>query len=213
MNASRRAVMLLLAGWMAPALGAAADSARDLSEQLIPPDLVLSNGEALGLSAGQRQAVRRVQAEVQPGMLPLLRQMREERDALLVLMDAEKPDEGVVLARFGKLNAIEGELKRMRLQMTLGVKRVLTAEQQAKALTLQRKRLSEGGPRGPDSLAAKLRRVKEGLEQWKREGRDVTPLRERWERFRAAEDKGFYRQARQALDEAIALLDAPPPRP
>ena len=54
--------------------------------------------------------------------------------------------------------------------------------------------------------------MKEGLEQWKREGRDVTPLRELWDRFRAAEDKGHYRQARQALDEAIALLDAPPAR-
>jgi Spy/CpxP family protein refolding chaperone len=213
MKTLRRTVTLLIAGGMAVSV-AAAESPRDLLELMIPPDLVLGQAEAIGLSASQRQAVQRIQAELQPRMPPLLRQMRKERDALVLLLQVEKPDEGAVLGQFEKLNAIETELKRLRFQMTVGVKRVLTAEQQAKALALQgERRAGSGGPTGPDSLPAKLRRVKEGLEQWKREGRDVTPLRELWDRFREAEDKGHYRQARQALDEAIALLDAPPARP
>jgi Spy/CpxP family protein refolding chaperone len=213
MKTLRRAMTFLVAGAMALVSAAAAQSPRDLPEQMIPPDLVLAQAEAIGLSAAQRQAVRRVQAELQPRMPPLLRQMRQERDALVALLALEKPDEAAVLAQFEKLNAVETELKRLRIQMTVGVKKVLTAEQQAKALALQGKRLSDStAAAGPDTLPAKLQRVKEGLEQWKREGRDVTPLRELWERFRAAEDKGYYRQARQALDEAIALLDAPPAR-
>jgi Spy/CpxP family protein refolding chaperone len=197
------------------AAGAAAgQSTQDLMDQIIPPDLVLAQSDSIGLSPAQRQAVHRVLLELQPKMPPLLRQMRQERDALVTLLKQEKPEEGAVLAQFEKLNSVETELKRVRFQMTVGVKRILSAEQQAKALALQETRLSESGAGlGPNSLPAKLQRVKEGLEQWKREGRDVTPLRELWDRFRAAEDKGHYRQARQALDEAIALLDKPPPRP
>jgi Spy/CpxP family protein refolding chaperone len=209
-----RVLALAIAVWTAGAPAGAADSPRDLVDQMIPPDLVLAQSEAIGLSPAQRQAVHRVLVELQPRMPPLLRQMRQERDALVALLVQEKPDEAAVLAQFEKLNSVETELKRVRFRMTVGVKRILTAEQQAKALALQETRLADSGAGpGPNSLPTKLQRVKEGLEQWKREGRDVTPLRELWDRFRAAEDKGHYRQARQALDEAIALLDKPPPRP
>ena len=206
--------ILALTVAMGSAGAAAAQSPQDLMDQIIPPDLVLAQSDSIGLSPAQRQAVHRVLLELQPKMPPLLRQMRQERDALVALLKQEKPEEAAVLAQFEKLNSVETELKRVRFQMTVGVKRILSAEQQAKALALQETRLADSGAGpGPNSLAAKLQRVKEGLEQWKREGRDVTPLRELWDRFRAAEDKGHYRQARQALDEAIALLDKPPPRP
>jgi Spy/CpxP family protein refolding chaperone len=213
MRTLRRLVASILATWIGLAPAAGAESPRDLFEQLIPPELVLAEAQAIGLSAKQRQEVQRIQGELQPAMPPLLRRMRQERDALVALLELEKPDEGAVLAQFAKLDAVETELKRVRLQMTVRTKRVLTAEQQAKALALQGKRLTQSdAATGPDTLPEKLQRIKEGLEQWKREGRDVTRLRELWERFREAEDKGYYRQARAALDEAIALLDAPPPR-
>ncbi len=210
MKTWRRNVTLLIAGWLALApLGAAAP--QDLFDELVPPDLVLAHSAALGLSAAQRQAVERIQADLHPRMQPLLRQIGQERDALLVLLKEEKPQEPALLAQLERLNVAEAGLKRLRLQMTVRTKNVLTAEQQANALALQRKRVTETGStpgRGP--LQVKLRRVKEGLEQWKRDGRDTTRLRAMWERFREAEDRGFYRQAREALDEAIALLEAPP---
>jgi len=213
MRPLRRFTTSLLASWIGLASAAGAESPRDLFDQLIPPELVLAEAQAIGLSAKQRQEVQRIQAELQPTMPPLLRRMRQERDALVALLELEKPDEAAVLAQFAKLDAVETELKRVRLQLTVRTKRVLTAEQQAKALALQAQRLTRNGAAtGPDTLPAKLQRIKEGLEQWKREGRDVTRLRELWERFREAEDRGHYRQARQALDEAIALLDGPPPR-
>jgi Spy/CpxP family protein refolding chaperone len=209
----RRTAALVIGAWMVAAAPAAAQSPRDLLELTLPPELVLGEAEAIGLSAAQRQAVQRIQSELRPALPPLLRRIREERDALVTLLRAENPDEDAVLRRFESLDASETELKRLRLRMTVAIKRVLTAEQQSRAQALQAKRLADGGAgMGPESLPEKLRRVKEGLEQWKREGRDVTPLRELWDRFREAEDKGFYRQARQALDEALALLDAPPAR-
>lgn len=207
-----RVVACLLMAALAPA-SFAAGAAQDLFEELVPPELVLAHQAALGLSAEQRQAVERIQREVHPQIAPLLRQMREERDTLVALLKVQTPDEAAVLAQFDELNAAETGLKRLRLEMTVRTKNVLTEEQQAKALALQRKRVTgSAASSGTDTLPAKLRRVREGLEQWKREGRDVTPLRAAWERFRAAEDRGFYRQAREALDEAITLLEAPPAR-
>jgi Spy/CpxP family protein refolding chaperone len=213
-KARRRAATLLIAAWMGSASPGLAQVLRDLFEQVIPPELVLAEADSLGLDAKQREAVRKVQAELQPRMPSLVRQMQQERDALVALLRLDRPDEAAVLAQFERLNAVETEFKRLRIQMTLGVKRVLSAEQQARALALQGRRLTESGAaRGAGTLAAKLQRVRDGLEQWKQDGRDVTRLRELWERFRAAEDRGHYRQARLALDEAIALLEAPPPRP
>jgi Spy/CpxP family protein refolding chaperone len=214
MKTWRRLATPLIAIGIGLAPAAPAESPRDLFDQMIPPELVLAQAEAIGLRSPQREAVQRIQAELQPKMPPLLRQMRQERDALVKLLTLERPDEAAVLAQFEKLNAIETELKRLRLQMTARVKHVLTQEQQEKALALQGKRLTDNAaPAGANTLPAKLARVKEGLEHWKREGRDVTPLRTLWERFREAEDRGHYRQARQALDEAIALLDAAPAHP
>jgi Spy/CpxP family protein refolding chaperone len=213
MNTLSRIVLSLVVLGANAAQTHAAESPRELFEQMLAPDRVLASADALGLDAKQRESVRRVQAETQPRMPPLLRQMADERDALIALLKAERPDEAAVLARFDKLNAIETEVKRLRIQMTLGLKKILTAEQQETARALPGKPLAENENAAPDTLAAKLHRVKQGLEQWKREGRDVAPLRARWERFREAEDRGHYRQARLALDEAIALLDAPPPKP
>ena len=203
----------VIAGWLGLVATVGPGSAQDLFDELVPPDLVLAHSEALGLRAEQRRAIERVLRELHPQMPPLARRMREERDVLVALLKVERPDEAAVVAQFEKLTAVETELKRLRLQMTARTKRVLTAEQQEKALGLQReKALGRGPGAGTESVQAKLQRVRDGLEQWKREGRDVTRLRALWERFREAEDKGFYRQARQALDEAIALLEAPPAR-
>ena len=55
-----------------------------------------------------------------------------------------------------------------------------------------------------------------GIEKWKAEGRDVSELRALWDKFLQADARGRFGEARQALDEAIALLErtetaSPPP--
>lgn len=208
----RRVVTLVLAASLAATAAGGQEPTRDLYEQLVPPELVLAHAEEIGLSPAQRQAVERVRAELGPRMFPLLEQMRKETAALVELLKQEKPDEAAMLAQFEKLSSVETDLKRLRLLMTARTKRVLTAEQQAKALAIQGKRLaSDASGANRYTVRAKLQRVKDALEQWMREGRDVTPLREQWDRFREAEARGFYRQAREALDEAIALLEKPSP--
>jgi heavy-metal resistance protein len=207
----RAAVAAVIAGGLALA-AVGPGSAQDLFYELVPPALILADSHALGLGAEQRQAIEGIVGELHSQMRPLVRQMREEQSGLVALLKVERPDEAAVVAQFEKLSAVETEMKLLNLQMTVRSKRVLTAEQQEKALSLQRNKVRWGPAAGTESVHVKLQRVRDGLEQWKREGRDVTRLRALWERFREAEDKGFYRQARQALDEAIALLEAPPAR-
>ena len=211
MTRLRRVVPLLFLVAAVSSGASGAESPRELVEQMIALDVVLAHADDVGLDARQRESIHRLLSEHHAKMPALLQQMREERDALLALLKLDKPEEAAVLAQFDRLNAVETELKRRRFQMTVGAKKILTPAQQTKALALRDRRTTEGAAVAEGaSLPAKLQRVKDGLEQWKREGRDVAPLRASWERFRAAEEKGHYRQARQALDEAIALLDTPP---
>jgi hypothetical protein len=207
---------LRLLGWMlgSAVLAGFAETSPNVFAQIIAPETVLLRAEEMGLSAEQRQAVQRIQGEFQPRLGPLLRQMHQERDALIALLQQEKATETAVLVQFDRLTGVENELKRLRLQMSVRIQAVLAPEQRKKArgvLPSDRLAGSAAMTSGANTLPAKLQRFKQGLEQWKREGRDVTLLGERWERFREAEAKGHYGQARQILDEALALLDQSPP--
>ena len=125
----------------------------------------------------------------------------------MLLLAQEQPDEATVLAQFEKLNQVEVQLKRIRLQMTLRMKAGLTAEQQAKVRSLN----AAAGPTPRlGSMAAKLERLKQGIERWKKEGRDVAQVRELWERSHRLDVDGHHDEARQALDEVQAILEAPP---
>lgn len=204
------AVSVLLFAAAAPA----ADSGRELFEQMIPPELALSRAAEIGLTAEQRDAVRGATAGLQARVSRLLPELGRERDALAALLRKDAPEEAAVLARFDKLAAVETELKRLRLQMSERTRALLTPEQRTRLQAAQLDRMSgPEGARRPGSLAAQLERVKAGIERWTREGRDVARVREAWDRFREAEARGFYRQARQALEDAEAILgEVPPPR-
>lgn len=180
-------------------------SPQDLIAQMLAPETVLPNAEAIGLSAQQRETLQREIAALQTRMGPLQQRMREETGALVAMLAQARPDEAAVLAQYEKLNATENEVKRLRVRMTLQVKAILTAEQQAKAREL---RSGAVGASARDGIAGKLQRVKQGLERWKHEGRDVTRVRELWEEFQQAAEKRHHAEARRALDEALAILDA-----
>lgn len=184
-----------------------AASPRDLLEQMVPPEIVLQNADEIGLTDAQRQGLRREAAALEAKLKPLQQQLREETAALVAVLTQEKPDEAAVLAHFDELNKVEVELKRLRLLMTLRMKAGLSAEQQAKARRLHAAAGTAGRLGG---MAAKLERLKQGIERWKREGRDVTQARELWERSRRLSEEGRDADAGAVLDEAQAILDAPP---
>jgi Spy/CpxP family protein refolding chaperone len=184
-----------------------AASPQDLFEQMVPPEIVLLHAAEIGLTDAQRHTLRRAAAALEAEMKPWQQKMREETVALVASLSQEKPDEAVVLAQFEKLNKVEVELKRLRLLMTLRMKAELTAEQQAIARKLN---AAAGSAPRLGSMAAKLERIKQGIERWKRDGRDVAQVRELWERSLRLSEEGRDTDARAVLDEAQTLLDTPP---
>lgn len=183
-----------------------------LQEEMISPEWVLSRAAELSLSAEQQSAIRRSTEEFHAPMGRLLREMQRESAALIQSLQDRQTPEAQVLAQFDKLNDVETRLKRVRLQMTLRTRPHLTAEQIQRATAL-RTAASPPPDLRPGSLPDKLRRVKAGIERWTKEGRDTAEINSLWEKFRAAESRGHYGEARRALDAALALVDSDPSAP
>jgi hypothetical protein len=181
---------------------------QDLMAQMLPTDLLLPNATALGLSAEQQQRLGDGLAPLQREMQSLLPKMRTANSALVALLSAAQPDETAVLFKYAELEAIEAQIKRLRLKMTLVAKSVLSAEQQQRAHSLRDTNTAPASG-GGDTIPAKLQRVRDGLERLRREGRDVSAVRAKWAEFQQHAEAREHQLAMKALDEAIALLESP----
>ena len=205
-----RVLFLAALAWGSSVVPGVPASPQDLIEQMLPPETVLPNGVAIGLTPAQRETLQRELSALQARLAPLQQRMREETGALVQMLAQAKPDDAAVLAQYEKLNATENEVKRLRVTMTLRVKAVLTPEQQAQVRALKSAPTAAASNSTParDGVAGKLQRVKQGIERWKREGRDVTRVRELWDQFQQAAEKRQHAEAHRALNEALAILDA-----
>jgi hypothetical protein len=181
---------------------------QELVAQMLPSDLLLPNAAALELSPEQQQRLREKLTPLQREMPPLQKQMGDLNTALVALLAETKPDEDTVLAKYHELEAVESRIKVLRMKMTLVAKSVLSAEQQEKARSL-RGAPAEPVPGNGDTIRAKLQRVRDGLERMKREGRDVTQVRELWNQFQQHAERREHQLAMKALNEALALIEAP----
>jgi uncharacterized membrane protein len=186
---------------------AQAQTGSGLLDQMLPPEVVLPHAATLGLDDTQREKLRSGLAPLQNEMRPLQAQMHHAERELVTMLTAPKPDEAAVLTKFADLGVLEGQVKVIRLKMTLLVKSVLSAEQQTKAMAL--KTAQPTLPGDGSRIRDKLMRVRDGLARWKTEGRDVTEVLRLWEQFQQFSERHWHQQAFRALDEALKLLDAP----
>jgi Spy/CpxP family protein refolding chaperone len=203
MNAWKRILSIF---WLIPASAPAQQS--PLPDQMLPPEFVLPNSAAIGLSAAQSQALTQGITKLQAQMRPLQAQMYQAEADLTRLLVAAKPDDAAVLAKYADLDALESEVKQLRLRMTLLAKSVMTPEQHAKALSLKAARPTVPGD--GRWLRERLERVRDGIARWEREGRDVSRVTELWQEFQSYSQKHWFQKADQALEEALALLEANP---
>jgi hypothetical protein len=187
---------------------------KDLVEQVLSPDVVLGNAEALGLTNEQQQQLQEAIAPLQRAMWPAQQHMRARNDELVELLAAPKPDEAAVLAKFAELESAEAKVKALRLRMTLAAKAVLSAEQQAKAASL-RDGGSAGVPKYGDGklITEKLQRVRDGIARMQREGRDVEQVRALWDEFQKRAELRHHQLALKALNEALRIVETPQDSP
>ncbi len=118
-----------------------------MAENLFPPDLVMQNQQALGLTENQQAAIK---AEMQRSMTAFTDLKWKESaagEALEALIKQDHPDERQAQALFDKLLAAENEVKRLQFGMLVRVKNILTPAQQAQLRELKAQERDEGPPR------------------------------------------------------------------
>lgn len=111
---------------------------------LFPPDLILSNQIALGVSAEQVTAIKKLLGETHNRVLDVQTDLRRVTEQLRGAVDASKVDEAAALGFATQAMDLEKQIKTAHLTLMIRVKNLLTPEQQEKAKALMPQR-----PAGP----------------------------------------------------------------
>lgn len=101
-----------------------------IGQNLFPPDLVMQNRQAIGLTENQKAAIKDELMKASAKFNELNWQMQDEMETMSNLTKGVTVDEGGVLAQLDKILAIEREVKRTQLTLSIRIKNKLTAEQQ-----------------------------------------------------------------------------------
>lgn len=125
-----------------------------VESQLFPPDFLLSQREAIGLSVDQLQNLQSIVKEMQPKYEALKSKMEPEAAALRAALGQTKPDLADTEAKLKALLADENEMKLLQLRLMLSLRNNLTAEQVEKAREL--KKQVSGKPEAADTRQAMM---------------------------------------------------------
>ncbi|MEK6288338.1 MAG: hypothetical protein AABO57_21690 [Acidobacteriota bacterium] len=109
-----------------------------IAQNLFPPDLVMHHRQALGLTEDQKAAIKEEMMKAAARFHDLQWQMQDEIETMAGLTKGANVDEQKVLAELDKILAIEREVKRTQLMLSIRIKNKLTSEQQAQILEIQR---------------------------------------------------------------------------
>jgi Spy/CpxP family protein refolding chaperone len=152
----RKLLLILLPALLIWAQGPGPDP---LAEHFVPPELIMQNQKALGITDSQREQIKQRVSNAQVRFTQLQWDLQAQVEALSGLLSDRKVDEASVLEQLNKVLSIEADIKRTHLSMLLALRKVLTTEQFDKALEL--KRDSQTSPR----LEEQWRRLRQYLKQ------------------------------------------------
>ena len=108
-----------------------------IAQNLFPPELVMQNRQALGLSEEQKAAIKDELMKASARFNDLNWQMQDEMETMANLTKGTTIDEQRVLAQLDKILNIEREVKRTQISLSIRLKNKLTAEQQTQLQQLQ----------------------------------------------------------------------------
>ena len=179
-------------------------AADPLSERLFPPDLILHNGEAIGLSDEKRQEILSRVEKAQARFRALESALVKERAAMGALLDTEKPDETAVLKQLDNLLARERDIKREQFGLMLSLRNMLTAPQQVRLKELRKTYT----PSAVESrLKEKLGRVEAGIQKLASNGGDPSSIGEKMQKFPELVREGKVKAAEELLDVVLNELE------
>lgn len=112
------------------------DPLRDL---LFPPELVMQNQQALGLSDDQKNYLKTELRQAQLRFTELQWKLQDEMERLVALLKQPKVDEQQALAQLEKVLAAEHDVKHTQMSLLIRIKNHLKPEQQARLQEIQSK--------------------------------------------------------------------------
>ena len=108
-----------------------------LGENLFPPDLVLQQQSAIGLSEDQKNYIKTEVRKAQRQFTDLQFQLQDEMDTMASLLKQQQTDEQQVLTQLDKILAIEREIKQTHFVLIIRIKNRLTPDQQSRLQQLK----------------------------------------------------------------------------
>ena len=116
------------------------------NKNLFPPELILSNQDALGLTDDQIAAIKKLLNDTHARTLDIHVDLQRATERLNHAVEPAKIDEAAALAAADQAMALEAQVKRAHLTMMIKMKNLLTEEQQAKATALRQERRKGAEP-------------------------------------------------------------------
>jgi Spy/CpxP family protein refolding chaperone len=110
-----------------------------IRDALFPPEVVMQNQQALGLSEEQKNFLRNEVRTAQPRFTEMQWKLQDDMDRLAALLKLPKIDENQVAAQLDKVLNGEREIKHAQLMLLVRIKNNLTAEQQTRLRDLTAK--------------------------------------------------------------------------
>jgi Spy/CpxP family protein refolding chaperone len=112
-------------------------TADPIGEALFPPELVMQNQQAIGLSDQQKDSLKSELRQAQQQFTDLQWKLQDEVEQMAKLLSPNAVDEKQVLAQLEKVLNAEREVKRRQITLLVRIKNLLTAEQQGKLRALR----------------------------------------------------------------------------
>ena len=138
-----------------------------MERHLVPPEIIMQNQKALGISPHQREQIKEHVAALQTHFTELQWDLQAHMEGLSESLTHPDGQEEAVLAQLDQVLASEAQIKRTQLSMLLRIRGILTPEQLKKALELRRQRgfVILPGPLGPGNFSQKLPDMQRKLQE------------------------------------------------
>ena len=108
------------------------DPEAQIDAQIFPPELVMQNQRAIGLTEAQANEIKGHVQQAQAIFTDIQWTIQRDMEIFVEMLSKESIDEGPALEQLGKILMQEAQVKRTRLTLALRIKNVLTADQQQK---------------------------------------------------------------------------------
>jgi Spy/CpxP family protein refolding chaperone len=117
---------------------AAEQSSDPIGENLFPPELLMQNQQAIGLSDEQKTAIQKEIQTAQSTFTQWQWKLQDEMERMTSLIKQDHVDEQKVLSQLDQILNIEREIKRTHFTLVIRIKNKLTSDQIAKLVELKK---------------------------------------------------------------------------